>query len=629
MLQTRPSSTGAVMTTSQSHGNHQYAMGSSQAPRSAYNTGGSAAYRAGGVSLQPYGFTSTPNLGQSLSWQQYGGAFRTNSTPAVPSAQTFEAGMNYRPAMSSSVSANNLGYSTSFGVSYGGSRDDSALTPSRKVISTASRPQSYLSVSTQPSFSASTKQNGPNQFRRPGVTQPPQHGRSQSTLLSPSPAMASPSQMYQSNRRYSGTHLTANPGMVAVASMDDLQQYKKTAQEDAKRMRRRSLHAIEASDFTNRRPISRDGANTKPTRVVQQNAHSRNGSSESVASTHSNHSRTSSVSPRSFLSSDPLSVFASLFTLLTRVDLQATNRNASVPTGNPSLPANDDKTAKNEQQKMLHVPSRGPSSDGGVKRTLSPSPLSKPVPMEGHEDPASPAAGAATLMNSPAAKQLAALNQKGTKSKSKTSRLRRAFSFGSAAELRSAAGVAEKSDQSKLHKEPTADEAYDAEQARIAEAQEAGGIGNNIYGGRFFGSTDNLSISSTASSASIMIRKMGRGMKKSTRSLVGLFRPKSVIGVPAAEAPVPEASQAAVSMITVEAETQRVNADAESNTTEVTTGVPRFDPNLGNAADGPDNVERQGSPAGDSTATRRSIVGGEKERAEVLAAVKKGILKSK
>jgi len=75
-----------------------------------------------------------------------------------------------------------------------------------------------------------------------------------------------------------------------------------------------------------------------------------------------------------------------------------------------------------------------------------------------------------------------------------------------------------------------------------AEQQEAGGIGSGIYSGQgnfFTGSTDNLSISSTASSASIMIRKMGKGMKKSTRSLVGLFRPKSVIGVPAADSALP------------------------------------------------------------------------------------------
>lgn len=306
--------------------------------------------------------------------------------------------------------------------------------------------------------------------------------------------------------------------------------------------------------------------------------------------------------------------------------MQATNRNVSTPTGNPSLLGNDETTAKNEQQKTLSVPPRGSSSDV-VKRTHSPSPLSKPATManEANEVSASSAAGAAANLDTPAAKQLAALNQKGGKAKSKTSRLRRAFSFGSAAEFRKAAEEAEKSEPSKLHKEPTEEEAYDAEQTRIAQAQEAAGIGNSIYGGRFFGSTDNLSISSTASSASIMIRKMGRGMKKSTRSLVGLFRPKSVVGVPAAEPLAPEASQAAVSMITVEAETQRVNVTPDPHASNGGTGFPRLERNSIDAAHASEvSTERLGSSAGEQ---RKSIVGSDKERAEVLAAVRKGILK--
>lgn len=245
-------------------------------------------------------------------------------------------------------------------------------------------------------------------------------------------------------------------------------------------------------------------------------------------------------------------------------------------------------------------------------------------------------------METPAAKQLAAITQKGGKSKSKTSRLRRAFSFGSAtdfirageAEAAAAANApaAPKAESSKLHKEPSAEEAYDAEQARIAQAQEAGGIGNSIYGSRFFGSTDNLSISSTASSASIMIRKMGRGMKKSTRSFVGLFRPKSVIGVPAAEPLEPETSQATASMITVEAESHRVNVTPDPAAVNGGTGFPHLERNSLDAAQIPQLPEIGSDLMGTSTierptSSRRNIVGGEKDRAEVLAAVRKGILK--
>jgi hypothetical protein len=251
---------------------------------------------------------------------------------------------------------------------------------------------------------------------------------------------------------------------------------------------------------------------------------------------------------------------------------------------------------------------------------------------------ASPGNGAASgqsnaNLDTPAAKQLAAINnQKGAKGKSKTSRLRRAFSFGSAADFRKAAeeDAANKPEPAKLHKERTPEDAYDAEQARIAEAQEAAGIGNSIYGGRFFGSTDNLSISSTASSASVMIRKMGRGMKKSTRSFVGLFRPKSVIGVPAAEPLAPETSEATVSMVTVEAETQRVNVNPDPVATNGGTGFPHLERNSLDATRVPEMaLESLGSPGTDASTLRKSIVGGDRERAEVLAAVRKGILKRK
>jgi hypothetical protein len=283
---------------------------------------------------------------------------------------------------------------------------------------------------------------------------------------------------------------------------------------------------------------------------------------------------------------------------------------------------------KQEQPaKQITVPPRESSANVG-KRTLTPSPLSKPVTMGAESaDGTAPNAG---NLSSPAAKQLAALNQKGGKPKGKTSRLRRAFSFGSAAELRKVeeeGGVSQKSEPSRLHKEPSSDEAYDAEQARIAERQEAAGIGSSIYGGRFFGgSTDNLSISSTASSASIMIRKMGRGMKKSTRNLAGLFRPKSVIGVAPADGPVSqEGSQAAVSMVTVEAETQRVNVTAEPRTSDT---FPHLERNSIDAGRLPEMThERADSSGTDNSNSRKSIVGGDKDRAEVLAAVRKGILK--
>lgn len=261
------------------------------------------------------------------------------------------------------------------------------------------------------------------------------------------------------------------------------------------------------------------------------------------------------------------------------------------------------------------------------------------------KEPAPRPTGVPSHLESPAMRHLSAINQKGGRLRSKTSKLRRAFSFGSAADFRKATEPSEHAGSSlspanKLQKEPTSQELYDAEQARIAQQQEEGGIGSSIYGAKLFsGSTDNLSISSTASSASIMIRKMGRGMKKSTRSLVGLFRPKSVIGVPAADAPVsaavvgpnPEAAEATVSIVTVEAERERVNVNSDvHDKTGGGTGFPRLERNSIDASRVSLTSDRVGSSGTDNSAAapRKSIIEGDKERAEVLAAVRKGILKN-
>ena len=301
--------------------------------------------------------------------------------------------------------------------------------------------------------------------------------------------------------------------------------------------------------------------------------------------------------------------------------------------------------------KLVNVPARG-SSDAN-KRLTAPSPLSKPmavgIEQPQHQKPSAnskqgkapqpqaPPPTTSTLQSdSPAAQQLAALNKKEAKKDGKSSRLRRAFSFGSAAELRKASAENSHnnnvSDRARLRKERYQDE-QEAEQAAIAQKQEAAGLGEGIYSGqgRFFtGSTDNLSVSSTASSASVMLRKMGKGVKKSTRSLVGLFRPKSVIGVPAADAAVPEISTAQVSMVTVEAEREKVNVNVDPHDqVGGGTAFPKLERNSVDAASmGTNEPALSFSDRSSNDARARpSIVGGEKERAEVLAAVKKGILK--
>jgi hypothetical protein len=127
-----------------------------------------------------------------------------------------------------------------------------------------------------------------------------------------------------------------------------------------------------------------------------------------------------------------------------------------------------------------------------------------------------------------------------------------------------------------------------------------------------------------------MIRKMGKGMKKSTRSLVGLFRPKSVIGVPAADSALPQASTGEVSMVNVEADRPQSNGNISVRDQSGITS--RQEPDTNSLDVGPINIGRTSGSTddvsiGSDSAHRRSIRGGDKERAEVLAAVKKGILK--
>jgi hypothetical protein len=221
-------------------------------------------------------------------------------------------------------------------------------------------------------------------------------------------------------------------------------------------------------------------------------------------------------------------------------------------------------------------------------------------------------------------KHLAAVNEK---DKGMKSRLRRAFSFGSAAELRRASAEnAVAAERARLRKDKyQSDE--DAEQAAIIAKQEAAGIGAGIYSGQGgMGSNDNLSIQSAASSASIMLRKMGSGMKKGTRSIKGLFRPKSVIGVPAADGPISRPSVGQVSMVSVEAERQKVNVNANAHDqVRGGTGYPRLERNSIDAGRSAEIVNADGSIANDLG--RKSIVGGDRERAEILSNMKKGILK--
>ncbi|KAI0883536.1 uncharacterized protein GGS22DRAFT_190194 [Annulohypoxylon maeteangense] len=677
LLQTRPSSaSGRMPGPSGTQPNPAY-MGNSQ--RNNYHGlsnsvgGGQTVYRGNtSTPVQPYAFTATPNLANGGQWQQYG-AYR--SSTSVPNMQMTDpnASARSRP-VNSNTPGNNTSYSS---ISNGMSQDDS-----RVAAPSGPRPQlAPLNISSnQPTFAqVAASKAAPERYRRPsakhtdsspGVMQAQQpqgsaipSGSGMATVVHLYNPRAMPDRKAGMSRNSVvsvGRPHSAYGSMAGVA-VDDMQLYRHPTEEEAKRFRRRSIHSINSSDYPNPptpqefkkaeesfrlealaasrkhgssdksqkiapRPVS--GLSTNGP-VEKNSMHRINGSSESLVSSGSSNSRPSSSANR--------------------------NSSASAPTASPaSTSTSADKKTGHDQSKQVNIPPRGSSTDVG-KRTINPSPLSKPVTMgtgSSSDDSGTPANASepplakssaptsGSMADSPAAKQLAAINEKGGKSKSKTSRLRRAFSFGSAAELRKAAGQdittsdaakISQNETSRLHKDPRPEDLYEEEQARIAQKQEESGIGSSIYSGTklFSGSTDNLSISSTASSASIMLRKMGRGMKKGGRSLVGLFRPKSIIGSPE-DLKLPEVSQAEVSMVTVEAERERVNVNVDPHSQQAGgTGFPHLENNSVDVTVDALSSDRLGSSGTDNSGARKSIVGGERERAEVLATIRKGILKTR
>lgn len=300
MLQTRPSSNSGMMSPSQQHANHQF-MGSHPHPlRSPYQGTGSSGYRGNTAPVQPYAFTSTPNLNQTTTWQQFG-SYRAVSSPPPAGLQPYDLHANHRTPASSGLPPTNAAYSHSFGVSHGGSRDDLALSMNRNTIP-ASRSQALLAGSTQSTLSSGAPgRNAPDRYRRTNSGN--LHSRSQSATLPSSMSMLNIQQSYaaQANPRYSAPNFGGGRGLAAVSSCDDMHLHNRSLQEDGRRMRRRSMHTIDLPN-TSKSSLSptdalRSDKDPKSPRLSPRAAtHSRSVSSESVSSTRSSHSRHSSVS---------------------------------------------------------------------------------------------------------------------------------------------------------------------------------------------------------------------------------------------------------------------------------------------------------------------------------------------
>jgi hypothetical protein len=541
-----------------------------------YNGSNNTAYKNQAAPVQPYAFQATPNLRQES---------RTVSAP--------NGGQNLlnvqRPGHSQSASSSTASSDAS------SAKDDSVIgTQTETSINFSSSPDLTLNSFDQP------PKPSPDRYRRVAR-------RTDSNNSVPRTALngaASPTTPFAS------VLSPPSPTIERTASSDSISFPKSGNTELAKRYRRRSLNTIDTQVPT---PTGDGPAGAG----AQRPSSSHSGSVTSISTTIRpvvSHQRSGS-----------------------RDGSETAKRNNSTTSESSSVKGYDGPAT----QRSVNVPPRGASDPN--KRIAAPSPLSRQtsdtaVPATTptaprHRSYASVTRAAVNAPPSAAAQHLAAVSDRDL-NKGMKSRLRRAFSFGSAQELRRAEANAATPQQAREQQLQRPEDELDPEQLEIARRQEAAGIGANIYSGQggFTGSTDNISISSTASSASMMLRKMGKGAKKSARSIKGLFRPKSVIGVPAADGPVNQQrgsplqpSMAQVSMVTVEAERQKVNVNAElDDRSGGATGFPKLERN---SLDAVNNGSASPSAEGSDSFTRRSIVGSDKDRAEVLAAVKKGILK--
>ena len=348
MLQARPASASGMLQSSQGQGGQPFGV-SQQQRNSFYGTpgglGGSSAYRGSTAPIQPYAFTATPSLATSNQWQQQFQNSRTSSSSSVPTARSLDhngSGLGRPRHPGASASMTNLHSTSAMGYSSGGSQDDSVLPGSRRVAAHP-RPQSaYLTGSaTQVTFAqAAPIKISPERYRRPSARTADSSGSVQQapTQGSAPPSgsgMATVSHLYNSSSNNNNNNSGAaeqNKSSRAPAVDSRPQSFYATAtasatddhpHDEAKRLRRRSMPALDSADYPkpltphlfkqpddSSRPEQLAGPRTadkdiKTARVVVVKSagasaagamQSRNGSSDSLVSSHSGHSRPSSVS---------------------------------------------------------------------------------------------------------------------------------------------------------------------------------------------------------------------------------------------------------------------------------------------------------------------------------------------
>ncbi|OWY57957.1 Protein BNI4 [Alternaria alternata] len=591
---TMPYSPSDAYKNTPNHPNQQQQR-ASQMPRNQQNgNSGGTGYRGTAAPIAPYAFNSTPQLRQENKPVSAPAPQAQQQPPSHASHARLGHPSHPSSSSDSTVSTSGSSNRSSAGPPAGARDEREVRKPYDTVAPTITLSTSIPDLSLSIGESSPVKPS-PGRYRRGA-------GRTDSSNSIPTGA-TTPTQRSTSggNSHMGPSQPTQNEGTGAVSfpppfrpghnranSADDTQVIRSSGIDPAKRYRRRSFNGLEedstaASNIATLQASSGTGQSTTLSANTTNTSNS-NRTGSRPASSHS-HERQGSAG-------------------------SASSNNSSRSQSRPAV---------NTQRSYASVAGGSSSKAPEPNRRQAPSPLSHPV---SPSEPASPAKAAA--LPSTAMQHLSAVNDK---DKGMKSRLRRAFSFGSAAELRKASAENSISaERARLRKDKYQND-EDAEQAAIIAKQEAAGIGAGIYSGQGgIGSTDNLSIQSAASSASVMLRKMGHGMKKGTKSIKGLFRPKSVIGVPAADGPITRPSVGQVSLVTVEAERQKVNVNAKPNEqTGGGTGYPRLERNSIDAGRSAEIVNP--SVLGGEAVSRKSIVGNDRDRAEVLSSMKKGILK--
>lgn len=599
VLAARPSSSSATFTPSSP--SPQSASRSQTMSWSTLNAGNNSGSYRGRQVVAPYAFTSTPNLASSQnrrSWSPH--LSPDHRTIPAPSGGPGNHNNGHPSRLVSHVAAGSVSTPSSSNSSLRSVSKDDTVIPARHSSwnDPALRPLSTAKPPTLPPINTSTLSSKPppDRYRRgsrgvsggPPTNVPTSPTVSSTTLDSHASSSQCPSS--SADRQNSSRNVPRVGGHGRGSSTDETAGTEKQQPELAKRYRRRSVGTVDSANLLNME------CQVPKSETDLSNLHPRDAAIR-PRSIHSQRDSTGSIE-------------------------SARSSSSSVHDSGRTEPVSSSRTSKPDH----------------AKRLSKPSPLSQPVPAAAPQTTKTPDASgkekkAATASNSPATQRLADINSH-VPEKSGKSRLRRAFSFGSASDLIKASShnnalsreamLAEQARRQQLKEE------LGAEHAAIAEKQEAGGLGESIYSSRqsYFtrGSTDELSISSTASSASIMLRKMGKGMKRSTRSLVGLFRPKSSHhhSVEATVGPM----EPTLSVVNVEADKKKAPVKPTlQDIPRATAALPRIGIDNWDATNSGSSRE---APAVNSRShLRQSIVGGDRERAEVLAAVnnRKGILK--